>query len=72
MPEALRPATLPSYPTWNFSHLDWCATRSNEVAEHMTVIPVAVFLLMDPVETLGSLVGNSAVGATALESGGPA
>ena len=43
---------------------------SNEVAEHMTVIPVAVSLLLDPVETFVSLVGNSAVGATALESGG--
>ena len=36
---------------------------SKEVAEHMTVIPVAVFLLLDPVDSLVSLVGNSAVGA---------
>ena len=43
---------------------------SKDVTEHMTVIPVVVFLLLDPVETPASLVGNSAVGATTLESGG--
>ena len=42
---------------------------SNEVAEHLTVLPVAAFVLLDPVETLVSLLGNFAVGAT-LESGG--
>ena len=52
---------------------------SSEVSEHMTVIPVVVFLLpavncdhfnLHPVATLVSFVGNSAVGSTALESGG--
>ena len=35
---------------------------SNEVAEHMTAIPVAVCLLMGPVETVVSLGVNYAVG----------
>ena len=43
---------------------------SDEVAEHMTVIPVALFLLLDPVETLVSVVGNSVVGRGYLNGAG--